>query len=340
MGGAFGNTNRTRTRKDLIMVEIPSPQLRLIFQRMVLTRTFDMKLTELLASGEPLVHHSGMGQEATPVTACALLRPDDYVMPYHRGWAWAIGKGMEPKRILSELRGRKTGYMGGRGAAQLADWNLRIMGRSGMQAAHIPITAGVGLSIKMQKGDQVVLCFFGDGPPNIGEWHEGMNLAAIWQAPAVFICESNGYAESTPRKHTMLNERVAERAAAYRMPGVTIDGNDIFAVYKAVQEAVERARRGEGPTLIETITYRWLGHFPGDTEYYGGYRSKQEVDSWKAKCPIQRAKQKLVEMGVLTPAEIEAIEREAQTTVDEAVRFSQESPYPTREELLAGVFAD
>jgi TPP-dependent pyruvate/acetoin dehydrogenase alpha subunit len=322
------------------MAEIPIPTLRLIYQRMVLTRAFDMKLNDLAAAGEPLVHHSGLGQEATPVTACAVLRPDDYLMPYHRGWAWAIGKGMEPKRILAELSGKKTGYMGGRGAAQMADWDLRILGRSGMQAAHIPMTAGVGLSIKMRKGDQVVVALFGDGPPNIGEWHEGMNLAAIWHAPAVFICESNGYAEGTHRTETMLNESVAERAAAYRMPGVTIDGNDIFAVYGAVREAVDRARRGEGPTLIEAVTYRWLGHFPRDLDHYGGYRPKEEVDAWKEKCPIKRATARLIAMGVLTQAEIGEVEREAQTTVEEAVAFAKESPYPSREELLAGVFAD
>jgi TPP-dependent pyruvate/acetoin dehydrogenase alpha subunit len=321
-------------------MEIPIAKLQMIYRKMVLTRTFDTRLNELAAAGEPLVHHSGLGQEATPVAACAVLRQDDYVMPYHRGWAWAIGKGMEPKFILSELMGKKTGYMGGRGGAQMADWNLRILGRSGIQGAHIPITAGVGLSIKMQKGDQAVLCFFGDGPPNIGEWHEGMNLSAIWRAPAVFICESNDYAEGTPRMQTMLNEHIAERAAAYRMPGVTIDGNDIYAVYEAVAEAVARARGGGGPTLIEAVTYRWLGHFPRDVEHYGGYRSKEEVDGWKAKCPIKRAGQKLMETGIIAQAEIEGIEREALAIVDEAVAFAKESPYPTREELLSGVFAD
>ena len=322
------------------MAEIPAPTLRLIYQRMVLTRAFDTKLNDLAAAGESVVHHSGLGQEATPVAACACLRTDDYLMPYHRGWAWAIGKGMDPKRILAELIGKKTGYMGGRGAAQMADWDLRIMGRSGIQAAHIPMTAGVGLSIKMRKLNQVVLALFGDGPPNIGEWHEGMNLAAIWRAPAIFVCESNGYAEGTPRLDTMLNERIAERAAAYRMPGVTVDGNDIFAVYRAVREAVDRARRGEGPTLIEAVTYRWLGHFPRDVEHYGGYRSKEEVDGWKAKCPIKRAAERLIEMGVLTAADIEKVECEAQALVEEAVAFAKESPYPNREELLAGVFAE
>ena len=322
------------------MAEIPAPTLRLIYQRMVLTRAFDTKLNDLAAAGESVVHHSGLGQEATPVAACACLRTDDYLMPYHRGWAWAIGKGMEPKRILAELIGKKTGYMGGRGAAQMADWDLRIMGRSGIQAAHIPMTAGVGLSIKMRKLNQVVLALFGDGPPNIGEWHEGMNLAAIWRAPAIFVCESNGYAEGTPRLDTMLNERIAERAAAYRMPGVTVDGNDIFAVYRAVREAVDRARRGEGPTLIEAVTYRWLGHFPRDVEHYGGYRSKEEVDGWKARCPIKRAAERLIEMGILTAADIEKVDREAPALVEEAVAFAKESPYPTREELLAGVFAE
>lgn len=321
-------------------MEMPIPQLQLIYRRMVLTRAFDMRLNEWAAAGEPLVHHSGLGQEATPVAACALLRPDDYVMPYHRGWAWAIGKGMEPRFILAELIGKKTGYMGGRGGAQMADWDLRVLGRSGIQGAHIPITAGVGLSIKMRGGDQVVLCFFGDGPPNIGEWHEGMNLAAIWRAPAVFICESNEYAEGTPRMQTMLNERIAERAAAYRMPGVTIDGNDIQAVYEAVGTAVDRARRGEGPTLIEALTYRWLGHFPRDVAHYGGYRPKAEVDGWKAKCPIQRAAQRLTAAGILTPTDLLDIERDAQAVVDAAVAFAKESPYPTREELLSGVFVD
>jgi TPP-dependent pyruvate/acetoin dehydrogenase alpha subunit len=322
------------------MADIPIPTLRLIYRNMVLTRAFDTRLNDLAAAGEALVHHSGLGQEAAPVAACAALRPDDYLMPYHRGWAWAIGKGMEPKRILAELIGKKTGYMGGRGAAQLADWDLRVMGRSGMQAAHIPMTAGIALSIKMQKLDQVVLALFGDGPPNIGEWHEGMNLAAIWRAPAVFLCESNGYAEGTPRLQTMLNERIAERAAAYRMPGVTVDGNDIFAVYEAVREAVERARRGGGPSLIEAVTYRWLGHFPRDAEHYGGYRPKEEVDAWKERCPIRRAAERLTALGALTTAEVEAIAAAAQATVEEAVAFARESPYPTREELLAGVFAE
>ncbi len=206
-----------------------------------------------------------------------------------------------------------------------------------MQAAHIPMAAGIGLSIRMRKADQVVLCLFGDGPPNIGEWHEGVNLAAIWHAPVIFVCESNGYAESTRREQTMLNERISERAAAYRIPGVTIDGNDIFSIYEAVQTAVDRARRGEGPSLIEAITYRWMGHTARETEYYGGYRSKEEVDSWKEKCPVKRAREKLMEMGVLTPAEVEAIEREAKSIADEAERFAKESPYPTREELLTGL---
>ena len=319
------------------MAEIPKDKLRDIYRKMVVTRAFDMKLTEIVAGGIPLTHHSALGQEATPITACALLRPDDYMMPYHRGWAWAIGKGMEPKRILAELMGKKTGSMGGHGGAHLADLEHRVMGRSGMQAAHIPIAAGLGLSIRMRKEDQVVVCMFGDGPPNIGEWHEGMNLAAIWHAPVIFLCESNGYAETTRRDHTMLIERISERAAAYGIPGVTIDGNDIFAIYETVRTAVDRARRGEGPTLIEAITYRWLGHHARDTEHYGGYRSKEEVDGWKEKCPIKRAREKLIGMGVLTPAEIEAMEREAKAIAEEAERYAKESPYPTREELLMGV---
>jgi acetoin:2,6-dichlorophenolindophenol oxidoreductase subunit alpha len=212
-------------------MEIPGEKLRMIYEKMVLTRTFDLKINDMIKRGIPISNNSGIGQEAPPVVACSVLRPDDYVMPYHRGWGWVIGKGMEPKYILAELIGKKTGYMGGRGGARLADWGLKVWGRVGLQAAHIPLASGVGLSIKMRKGDQVVLCPFGDGPPNNGVWHEGMNLSAIWQAPVVFVCENNGYAEGTLREETMLNEYVSERAAAYRMPGVTIDGNDIFAIY-------------------------------------------------------------------------------------------------------------
>ena len=322
------------------MVEIPSDKLRLIYTRMVLTRSFDQKINNMIKRGLPIVHHSGLGQEATPVTACAALRSDDYLMPYHRGWAWAIGKGMDPRLILAELMGKRTGYTKGQGGAHLADWDLRVLGRSGIQGAHIPIAAGIGLSIRMRKEDQVVLCLFGDGPPNIGEWHEGVNLAAIWRAPVLFVCESNGYAESTHREQTMLNERIAERATAYRIPGITIDGNDIISIYDAVQKAINRARQGEGPTLIEAITYRWLGHFPSDNEYYGGYRSQEEVDGWKAKCPIKRAQAKLKEMGILTIDEIETIDQEVQIIVDEAERFAEDSPYPTREEFLTGFKSD
>ena len=309
-----------------------------VYRKMVLTRTFDQKLTELSEQGESVSQHSCLGQEATPVTACATLGPDDYMMPYHRGWAWAIGKGMEPRHILAELIGKRTGCTGGRGGVHLADWDKKVMGRSGIQAAHIPIAAGIGLSIRMRKTKQVVLCFFGDGPPNIGDWHEGMNLASVWKAPVVFVCESNGYAESTRREETMTVKHISERAAAYRIPGVTIDGNDIFAIHETVKEAVDRARRGRGPSLIEAITYRWLGHNYRDTEYYGGYRSKKEVDAWKKKCPIKRARERLLKMGVLTAEQDEAFHAEARETVAEAVRFAKESPYPTREELLQGVW--
>jgi TPP-dependent pyruvate/acetoin dehydrogenase alpha subunit len=212
----------------------------------------DMKLNEIMAGGTP--DPPQRSWQAAPVTACALLRPDDYMMPYHRGGHGRSGR-MEPKRILAELMGKKTGPMGARGAPgrfDIGSWAEVDAGGS------IPIAAGLGLSIRMRQKDQVVVCMFGEGPPNIGEWHEGVNLAAIWRAPVIFLCESNGYAETTRRDHTMLIERISERAAAYGIPGVTIDGNDVFAIYETVRTAVDRARRGEGPTLVEAITHRWL----------------------------------------------------------------------------------
>lgn len=322
------------------MPAIEKDTLLKIYHNMVRLRLFDDKVNLLVESGIRITQHSTRGQEATQIAATAALKADDYLMPYHRGWGWAIGKGMEPKILLAELMGRKTGCCGGKGGVHIADWKLRIMGRPGVQAAHVPIAAGVGLSIKMRKAKEVVLCFFGDGASNEGNIHEGMNLAAVWKAPVVFICENNLYALFTPNIETTSVQDIADRAQGYGIPGAVIDGNDAIAVYEATREAVDRARLGQGPTLLETKTYRIHGHTAMDRFHLGGYRSKEEVEEWEKKDPLRRLRERLMEAGIATAAELDALEQIARAEIDEAEKFAKESPYPTREEIMQDVYCE
>ncbi len=311
-----------------------------IYNNMVRLRCLDDKINELIASGIGITQHSTRGQEATPIAACAALEPQDYVMPYHRGWGWAIGKGMDPKILLAELLGKKAGCCAGKGGVHIADWSLRIMGRPGIQAAHIPIAAGVGLSVKFRKTQDVVLCFFGDGASNEGNVHEGMNLASVWKVPVVFICENNLYALFTPNLETTAVKDLADRAKGYGIPGVIVDGNDAIAVYEVAQEAIRRARAGEGPTFIESKTYRIHGHTAMDRFHLGGYRPKEEVEEWEKKDPVKRLRGKLLERKTASEAELQEMERKAKEEIEEAEKFAKASPYPTLEELLQDVYAE
>ncbi len=332
---------RTSKRKeDHSKAKIPREVLLKIYRNMIRLRFFDEKVNELVASGIRITQHSTRGQEATQIAATAALAPTDYVMPYHRGWGWAIGKGMDPKVLLSELLGKGTGCCGGKGGVHIADWNLRIMGRPGVQAAHVPIGAGVGLSIRMRKAKEVVLVFFGDGASNEGNIHEGMNLASVWKAPVVFICENNLYALFTPNIETTSVRDIANRAQGYGIPGVIIDGNDAIAGYNAVKEAIDRARSGQGPTLIEAKTYRLHGHTAFDQFHQGGYRSKEEVEEWRKKDPVMGLRKKLVEMKIATAVELDEMDRKAKEEIDQAEKFAKESPYPTREEIFQDVYCE
>jgi TPP-dependent pyruvate/acetoin dehydrogenase alpha subunit len=311
-----------------------------IYRNMVRLRFLDDKINEMIAGGIGITQHSTRGQEATPVAACAALEPTDYVMPYHRGWGWAIGKGMDPKILLAELIGKKTGCCSGKGGVHIADWNLRILGRPGVQGAHVPIAAGVGLSIKFRKTGEVVLCFFGDGASNEGNVHEGMNLASVWKAPVIFICENNLYALFTPNIETTSVRDIANRANGYGMPGVIVDGNDALGVYETVRGAVQRARSGQGPTFIESKTYRMHGHTAMDRFHLGGYRPKEEVEEWERKDPLRRLRARLLEMKAASEADLREIETGAKEEIEAAERFAKDSPYPTREELSRDTYAE
>ena len=218
----------------------------------------------------------------------------------------------------------------------IADVDIGILGANGIVGAGIPIAGGAALSAQMRGTDQVAVCFFSDGASNTTRFHEGVNLASIWKLPVVYVIENNQYAESTPISYAVNIANLADRAAAYGIPGRTIDGNDVLAVYEAVGEAVARARKGEGPTLIECKTYRWRGHFEGDMQTY---KPKEEVEEWMKKDPIPRFRRKLVETGVLTEKEADEIDQAMLEEMDEAVKFAKESPFPAPEETLEDVYA-
>lgn len=319
-------------------MELKRQRLVEMLRKMYQIRYFEEKAEELYMRG--LVHgtmHLSVGQEASAVGAVSALEPDDYILSTHRGHGHCIAKGADIKLMMAEFLGKETGYCRGRGGSMhIADVEAGNLGATGVVGDGIPISVGVGLSIKLQRQNRVVLCFFGDGAANTGSFHEALNMASIWKLPVVFVCENNQYAMSTPVKKAFPIENIAERAAAYGMPGVVVDGNDVLAVYRATKEAVERARRGDGPTLIECKTYRWKGHSKSDQQRY---RTREEVEAWKKKDPISCFRSMLIREGIITEKEAERIEREAKETIEEAVRFAQNSPEPSLEGIEEEVYA-
>jgi pyruvate dehydrogenase E1 component alpha subunit len=326
---------------SLLDATLDLPRERLIewLYQMHLIRAFEETVEQLYAAGK--MHgtmHLSIGQEAVAVGAIAALRPDDYITSTHRGHGHAIAKGQDLRAMLAELLGKETGVCRGRGGSMhLADLERGNLGANGIVAGGIPIAVGAGLSIRMQGQDRVVLCFFGDGAANHGNFHEGLNMAAIWRLPVVFLCENNQYAMSMAVRRAMAVPRVADRAVAYGIPGETVDGMDVVAVYRAVRAAVERARRGEGPTLIEAITYRYRGHSKSDRQVY---RTKDEVQAWMARDPIVRLREALIARGWLSEAEAAALEERAREAVAEALRAAEGDPEPEVAQLTEGVYAE
>ncbi|MBI2914662.1 MAG: thiamine pyrophosphate-dependent dehydrogenase E1 component subunit alpha [Firmicutes bacterium] len=305
---------------------------------MFLTRAFERKVDELFS--KDMVHgttHLYIGEEACAVGACMALRPDDFVTSTHRGHGHCIGKGADVRKMIAELLGKTTGYCRGKGGSMhIADVDSGNLGANGIVAGSIPIAVGAALSMQVQGSDRVVVCFFGDGAINQGAFHEAANLAAIWKLPVIFLCENNQYAVSMSVAKATAVERLAVKAEGYGFPGVTLDGNDVLEVHRATKEAVERARSGEGPTFLECLTYRWLGHSRSDPR---SYRTREEEELWKEKCPLKRLHDTLLEEFEVKPAELTAIEQEVERELDEAVTFAAESPEPAPEELFTDVYA-
>jgi TPP-dependent pyruvate/acetoin dehydrogenase alpha subunit len=316
----------------------PAEARRVLYQ-LSLARVFEERVLKLVSDGSIRgTTHPYVGQEAVAVGACLALRPDDLVISTHRGHGHLLAKGGDPKRLMAELFGKATGYGGGKGGTQhMADFAIGHLGSNGITGGGIPIGTGAALSAQMRGSGQVVAVFFGDGATNQGTFHESLNLAALWRLPAVYVCENNLYAMSTPHHEACAIEHIADRAAAYGMPGVRADGMDVLAVAAAMRPAVERARAGRGPTLIECKTYRFLGHSKSDQRVY---RSREEEATWRDRDPIARLRAAVLEQALVSSAELDAIARDAVAVVDEAVTFAQSSPFPELQDVTAGVFSD
>jgi len=317
----------------------PQEMLRL-YRTMVTIRKFETLAGDLFAAGKiPGFIHLSIGQEASSVGVCSALRPDDYLTTTHRGHGHVIAKGGDLKKMIAELMGRKTGYCKGKGGSMhIADFSLGILGANGVVAGGFPIAVGAGLSIKLRRTDQVAVCFFGDGASNRGTFHEALNMAAIWKLPLLFVCENNCYASTTPTSYACSVIDIATRAAGYNIPGVTVDGNDILAVREAATRAVDRARRGEGPALLENKTYRRRGHFEGDPQKY---RGPLEVAEWEQKNdPITRYTAILKTEGILTCELEKEIQEQVEIQLKEALLFAEQSEYPAPEEALDDMFVN
>lgn len=319
-------------------MDIPREKLLMMYERMWKIRHFETKVGELFAGGEiPGFVHLYLGQEAVAVGACAALDENDYITSTHRGHGHIIAKGGDLKYMMAELFGKATGYNKGKGGSMhIAAPSLGILGADGIVGGGIPIATGAALSAKLRKSGQVALCFFGDGASNQGTFHEAINIAASFPLPAVYVCENNLYGVGTRQSQVRKVEDIAERAKAYDIPGVIVDGNDVVAVYQATKEAVNRARAGEGPTLIECKTYRWHTHFEGEPDTY---RPPEEVETWKEREPIAPFRRLLIKNNFLTEAEADEVEEGARNEVEEAVRFARSSPSPELELALADVWA-
>jgi pyruvate dehydrogenase E1 component alpha subunit len=315
-------------------------QLRM-YETMVTIRAFETRLVELFNAGRiGGVLHVYIGEEACAAGTCIHLNPTDYLLTSHRGHGHLLAKGADMDRMMAELFARETGFCRARGGSMhIIDRGAGILGANAIVAANVPIAAGAGLAAKWRGEGQVVICFFGDGAANHGAFHEGMNLAALWDLPVVFVCENNLYAQFTPQRLHAKIEDLVIRAEGYGMPGVQADGQDVLAVYRVAREAVTRARRGEGPTMIELKTYRYTGHAISNPICAIG-RSDEEIDAWKARDPIPHFEGYLLGHGVCTSEDLRAIRESAATRVAAAEAFAEASPPPRPEAALEDVYAE
>jgi len=319
------------------MAGIDRARLLEMYERMVQIRTFEDAAGKNFADGlVPGFVHLYAGEEAVAVGVCAHLSERDYITSTHRGHGHCIAKGVDIPGMVAELMGKATGVCKGKGGSMhIADVDKGMLGANGIVGGGFPLACGAALTAKTLGTGGVAVCFFGDGAANQGTFHEGLNLAAIWKLPVVFVCENNGYAESTPVSYHCAASDIANRATGYEMPGVVVDGLDLFSVYEVAGEAIARARRGEGPTLIEAKTYRFYGHFQGDQVTY---RTQEELDRFKLRDPILAVRAYAVQHGLATPEDFDAIDKRVQADLDKAWEDAKAAPWPAPEEALTDVY--
>lgn len=311
-----------------------------MYRRMARIRQFEETTKELLLKGELYgAFHTSIGQEASIVGSCMALRTDDYMVGTHRSHGHPIGKGAKLDRLMAELMGKETGVDRGKGGSMhLSDFSVGSLGETSIVGSGLPVAAGAALGSKMQGNSRVTLCFFGDGASNQGTFHESLNLAAIWDLPVVYVCENNGYGELTAASEVVSVEDISMRAAGYGIPGVTVDGQQVEVVHDAVSEAVERARRGDGPSLVETKTYRFENHAIGLPAEQ--YRDPAEVEDWRTnRDPLQLFRAVLTADGVAAET-LDEIDREVAAELDAALDFARNSPTPAPEEAFTNLFTN
>jgi pyruvate dehydrogenase E1 component alpha subunit len=314
-----------------------------MLRRMLLIRRFEEQVIRLVERGEIVgAAHSYIGEEAVAVGACLALRDDDYMTGNHRSHGHPIAKGGQVQRAMAELFGKRTGLCKGKGGSMhLADFSIGILGESGILGSAIPTAVGAALGSKLQGNDRVTVAFFGDGASNEGAFHESINLATIWKLPVIFLCENNQYAVTSSFKVMVSTENISDRAAAYNIPGVLVDGQDVLAMHEVMSQAVARARAGQGPSLIEGRTYRYYDHSLGLNRIVrASYRTDEEVEHWKQRDPIKIHTEWLLSQSIATPAEIDQMETQVMQEIEAAVEFARQSPYPDPSELFEDMFAN
>jgi pyruvate dehydrogenase E1 component alpha subunit len=320
-------------------MDISQEKLLWMYERMSLIREFEERLHTDFAAGKISGFvHLYAGEEAVAVGICANLTDADFITSTHRGHGHCIAKGVDIKEMMAEIYGKATGACKGKGGSMhIADVNKGMLGANGIVGGGPPLACGAGLTAKVKGTDQVTVCFFGDGASNQGTTMEGLNLAGIWKLPVIFVCENNGYAETTSPDYSVSGQDIAARARGFGMPSIVVDGLDIFAIYEAASEAVGRARRGEGPTFIEAQTYRYYGHFEGDTIRY---RDKEEETHYRSRDCIQQFRKSVIEQGLLSREQLDTRDQMARKMIDEAVAFAQESPLPAPADTLTDVYVN
>lgn len=313
-----------------------------IYEKMARMRTFEEATVRLYKEG--LVTgslHPYIGEEAIAATAAVLMKAGDLATSTHRGLGHCVALGLDLNKMMAELFGKATGICGGKGGSMhIFDLDNGLLGTNGIVAGGTSLAVGAALTLKDMKGtDNVVFCFFGEGASNEGVTHESMNLASVWKLPVIFVCENNMYQVFTTAEESLSVQQISARAQGYSMPGVTVDGNDVFEMGKSFAEAIARARSGEGPSLVECMTYRWTGHWPGDNYSYGGYRPKEEVDEWKEKCCLKRLGRHLIDNGIASARQLKDIQDKTDAAVQASIDFAVSSPDPDISELMNNLFA-